>query len=84
MTLQGGWGVPLSSPWEGPFDATGEFYRANLMSFVLGGACNSRINLNLREDKQHVQYAFYAHASCINSMMLSVYTLLKFLTVRYQ
>lgn len=34
-----------------PFDATGEFYRAGLMNFVLGGAFNSRINLNLREDK---------------------------------
>lgn len=34
-----------------PFDATGEFYRAGLMNFALGGAFNSRINLNLREDK---------------------------------
>jgi len=33
------------------YDATGEFYRASLMNFVLGGAFNSRINLNLREDK---------------------------------
>ncbi len=33
------------------YDATGEFYRAGLMNFVLGGAFNSRINLNLREDK---------------------------------
>mgnify|MGYP000859399223 FL=1 len=33
------------------YDATGEFYRANLMNFVLGGNFNSRINLNLREDK---------------------------------
>jgi zinc protease len=34
-----------------PYDTTGEFYRAGLMNFVLGGAFNSRINLNLREDK---------------------------------
>ena len=34
-----------------PFDATGEFYRAGLANFALGGAFNSRINLNLREDK---------------------------------
>jgi zinc protease len=34
-----------------PYDATGEFYRANLAVFPLGGAFNSRINLNLREDK---------------------------------
>jgi len=33
------------------FDATGEYYRAGLMNFTLGGAFNSRINLNLREDK---------------------------------
>lgn len=34
-----------------PYDATGEFYKANLMNFVLGGAFNSHINMNLREDK---------------------------------
>lgn len=33
------------------YDATGEYYRAILMNYVLGGAFNSRINLNLREDK---------------------------------
>ncbi len=33
------------------YDATGEFYQAGLMNFTLGGAFNSRINLNLREDK---------------------------------
>lgn len=33
------------------YDATGEFYRAGLANFVLGDAFNSRINLNLREDK---------------------------------
>ncbi len=34
-----------------PFDATGEYYRTTLMNFILGGAFNSRINLNLRENK---------------------------------
>ncbi len=34
-----------------PYDATGEYYRAGLMNYALGGAFNSRINLNLREDK---------------------------------
>lgn len=33
------------------YDATGEFYKAGLMNYVLGGAFNSRLNLNLREDK---------------------------------
>jgi zinc protease len=35
------------------YDATGEYYRAGLMNFALGGAFNSRINLNLREDKAY-------------------------------
>jgi len=34
-----------------PYDATGEFYKSTLMNYPLGGAFNSRINLNLREDK---------------------------------
>jgi len=33
------------------YDATGEYFRARLMNYNLGGAFNSRINLNLREDK---------------------------------
>lgn len=41
-----------------PFDATGEYYRAGLMNFILGGAFNSRINLNLREDKGYSYGAF--------------------------
>lgn len=32
-----------------PYDATGEFYKSGIMNFTLGGAFNSRINLNLRE-----------------------------------
>lgn len=32
-------------------DVTGEYFKANLMNFPLGGNFNSRINLNLREDK---------------------------------
>lgn len=34
-----------------PFDTTGDYFTANLMNFNLGGNFNSRINLNLREDK---------------------------------
>jgi zinc protease len=33
------------------YDATGDYYRAYLMNFPLGGSFNSRLNLNLREDK---------------------------------
>ncbi len=32
-------------------DPTGEYFERALMNYVLGGAFNSRINLNLREDK---------------------------------
>lgn len=34
-----------------PRDLTGDFYKAGLMNFNLGGNFNSRINLNLRENK---------------------------------
>ncbi len=34
-----------------PYDATGDYYKTYLMNYPLGGAFNSRINLNLREDK---------------------------------
>lgn len=33
------------------YDATGEFFKSNVMNFSLGGNFNSRLNLNLREDK---------------------------------
>lgn len=33
------------------YEPTGEYFNRYLMNFVLGGAFNSRINLNLREDK---------------------------------
>lgn len=34
-----------------PYDATGEYFTSQLMNFALGSAFNSRINLNLREEK---------------------------------
>lgn len=34
-----------------PFDALGDYFRAQLMNFPLGGTFDSRINLDLREDK---------------------------------
>ncbi len=33
------------------YDATGEYYKASLCNYSLGGYFNSRINMNLREDK---------------------------------
>lgn len=34
-----------------PFDWNGKYYKAGLMNFILGGNFNSRLNLNLREEK---------------------------------
>ncbi len=34
-----------------PYELTGEYYQADLMNYVLGANFNSRLNLNLREDK---------------------------------
>jgi zinc protease len=33
------------------FDATGDYYKNRIANYVFGGAFNSRLNLNLREDK---------------------------------
>lgn len=33
------------------YDATGNYYKASLANFALGGNFNSRVNMNLREDK---------------------------------
>ena len=33
------------------YDATGEYYRLGLVNYVIGGDFNSRLNINLREDK---------------------------------
>ena len=34
-----------------PYDVSGDYFAARLMNYPLGGAFNSRLNLNLREDK---------------------------------
>jgi zinc protease len=53
-----------------PYDATGEYFKSQLMNFPLGGAFNSRINLNLREEKG-VTYG--ASASFIGGKSLGWY-----------
>jgi len=45
-----------------PYDWEGKFYKSNLMNFVLGGNFNSRLNLNLREDKGFT-YGIYSRVS---------------------
>jgi len=54
-----------------PRDFTGEFYRATLMNYALGGAFNSRINLNLREDKG---YTYGARATFRGDQQVGRYT----------
>ena len=34
-----------------PFDYNGDYFKSNVMNFALGGNFNSRLNLNIREDK---------------------------------
>jgi zinc protease len=46
-----------------PYDATGDYYRSYLANYLLGGAFNSRINLNLREDKGYTYGARSGYAS---------------------
>ena len=41
-----------------PYDASGEYYKAKLMNFNLGGNFNSKINLSLREDHGWTYGAF--------------------------
>jgi zinc protease len=54
-----------------PYDATGEYYRSQIMNYILGGAFNSRINLNLREDKG---YTYGAGSSFSGSESAGPYT----------
>ena len=53
------------------YDATGEYYRAGLANYVLGGAFNSRINLNLREDKG---YTYGARSMFAGDMDYGLFT----------
>jgi zinc protease len=46
------------------YDANGDYYRASLMNYALGAAFNSRINLNLREDKG---YTYGARSNFVGS-----------------
>ena len=53
------------------FDADGDYYRAGLANFSLGGAFNSRINLNLREDKG---YTYGARSSFSGNQEYGTFT----------
>ncbi len=41
----------VGAPTNLKYDATGEFYRLGLLNYSIGGDFNSRLNINLREDK---------------------------------
>ncbi len=43
--------IRIGYRYDQPYDATGDYFKTSLMNYPLGGAFNSRINLNLREDK---------------------------------
>lgn len=43
--------IRMGYPTDLRYDPTGPYYKAILLNYPLGGAFNSRINLNLREDK---------------------------------
>jgi zinc protease len=53
------------------YDATGEYYQCGLMNYPLGGAFNSRLNLNLREDKG---YTYGARSNFSSSKYVGSYT----------
>ncbi|MBC6612966.1 insulinase family protein [Hymenobacter sp. BT507] len=53
------------------YDATGDYYRAYLANYLLGGAFNSRINLNLREDKG---YTYGARSGFSGTRYIGPYT----------
>lgn len=53
-----------------PYDATGEHFRSKLMNFPLGGMFNSRISLNLREDKG---YTYGASSSFVGGKTLGYF-----------
>lgn len=54
-----------------PYDATGEYYRTGIMNYPLGGAFNSRININLRELHG---YTYGARSNFSGSKFAGVFT----------
>mgnify|MGYP000479862836 CR=1 FL=1 len=54
-----------------PYDAVGDYFKSTLMNYPIGGAFNSRINLNLREDKG---YSYGASSSFSGGKTLGSFT----------
>jgi zinc protease len=53
------------------FDATGEYFKASVMNYSLGGAFNSRINMDLREKKG---FTYGAHSVFNSDKYTGVFT----------
>lgn len=54
-----------------PYSPVGTYYQAFVMNYILGGAFNSRLNLNLREDKG---YTYGARSSFSNTKIAGSFT----------
>ena len=54
-----------------PYDATGDFYKSKIMNYPLAGSFNSRINLNLRENKG---YTYGARGGLSGTKQTGAYT----------
>ena len=54
-----------------PYDATGAYYKASIMNYPLGGAFNSRININLREKHG---YTYGARSNFSGSKFIGPFT----------
>ncbi|SFP22941.1 zinc protease [Pseudarcicella hirudinis] len=54
-----------------PYSPVGEYYKSFVMNYILGGAFNSRINLNLREEKG---YTYGARSSFSNTRLPGAFT----------
>lgn len=54
-----------------PYDATGDFYKSKIMNYPLAGSFNSRINLNLRENKG---YTYGARGGLSGTKLAGAYT----------
>ncbi|MBP7547338.1 MAG: insulinase family protein, partial [Corallincola sp.] len=57
-----------------PFDVSGDYFAARIMNYPLGGAFNSRLNLNLREDKGYTYGAKSAFVGGKHSGLFQVTT----------
>jgi zinc protease len=53
------------------YDGMGDYYKANIVNYPLGGMFNSRININLREDKG---YTYGARTGFSGTEMLNLFT----------